>query len=97
MTPHRKKLSTSRVPAVMGRIDNASAPCAKREMRECFRQSTNPMTREKQTAGVTMSTVTQAAGVANQSLVKPLVAYQTQMLAAHNNEQTRSANDKAEG
>jgi len=50
---------------------------------------------EKQTAGVTISISIQNKGVADQSFLKPLVAYHTQALATQTLEQISSATDSA--
>ena len=85
------------MPRVTGRTEASKAHRASRESDECFRLSIKTRAHAKQTAGVTVRINIQSKGVADQSLLKPLVAYQTQALPAQSSEQTSSAMDSADG
>ena len=84
------------MPTVTGTNAAANAHRFSCENRRCLRLSIKIRTIEKHIAGVTISISIQNRGVADQSCLKPLVAYQTPTLAAQPNEQMSSATDNAD-
>ena len=66
--------TANKVPRVTGGSPAANADHSSQEDRVCLRASTKIMPQEKQIAGVIMTISIQDNGVADQSLLSPLVA-----------------------